>query len=336
MVFLLNALMDAHILAKGQNAIRSGVTAWRRYVATRRQSTVSSMDATAILSQFNLRRLLRLDSVQKPVEMKLQPAPTSTARITALARAPIVATKNLVTTTIQQTKKVNERVIGPVINFKIMTQPLYSEWAQSQLPPKGATLDRYRLVVSIVKRPLTDWEALQVIGVEHVGVQIHVLSPALLRIARSLPQPALPKHTFDFLPIKGDTSKFGGRVEAHVRHNQLAPRDWAVVGWSERRLTDILTFNRAFDTTYHLGHNDCRDYASSLIKFLTGQTVAPGMLSWFINTSQYRNLTNGAMLAHILQHSKLLPNYRPRDMALSGGGGGGKRETPLLIPLHTK
>ena len=82
--------------------------------------------------------------------------------------------------------------------------------------------------------------------------------------------------TLDFLPLLGDTSKFGGRVPARIQRNNLRPVDWAVAGFSSWSLDDVQDFNASFDKTYHLGHNDCRDYASRLVSHMTGVKVAPG------------------------------------------------------------
>lgn len=237
---------------------------------------------------------------------------------------PLYATRDLVNHT-------TERLIGPIVNFKIMASPLHERWVEGQPLPQDALLERYRMVVSVAKRPLVDWERLTIIGVEHVGIMVTLLSPALMQVAAGLARPQLPCHTFDFLPLKGDTSKFGGRVAAQVRHNQFAPRDWAIVGWSDKRLRDIIEFNRSFNRVYHLGHNDCRNYASAAIEFLTGHQISPGMLSWFINTSRYRRLSGEDMFAHVAAHARKTssPNYRIQlRREMSPGVSLPRREVP--------
>jgi hypothetical protein len=69
-------------------------------------------------------------------------------------------------------------------------------------------------------------------------------------------------------------------------------------------MDDVHEFNTQFDLTYHLGHNDCRDYASRLVSHLAGVKVAPGMISWFINSSPTRNLCHGDILELVASNAR--------------------------------
>lgn len=199
---------------------------------------------------------------------------------------PIVPKQSVISSITAPIKAKSEGIVGPMVNLVRITEPFY---IRNPVPKTAVFPERDRMLVFLAKRPLESWEVLTHIGVEHVGVMLMRVSPQLIDLAQSIGRFKLPRLTLDFLPMMGDTSKFGGRVPARIQRNNLRPVDWAVVGFSSWSLDEVREFNAAFDKTYHLGHNDCRDYASRLVSHMTGVKVAPGMISWYINTAPQRN-----------------------------------------------
>eukprot|EP00741_Cyanophora_paradoxa_P004155 tig00000769_g4036.t1 len=179
---------------------------------------------------------------------------------------------------------------GPVYNLIRITAPLSPTTRQSTVaavshsPEPESLAERAaspKAYVLLCKRPLDlgFWtHILPLIYLEHVGVKI-VLPSACGKAEEAV--------VLDFVPqAGGDTEKFRGQTAAMIQENRLHPVDWAFVGTTDKTLQEIQEFNRSYEATYWLGANDCRDYASALVKFLTGKEIDPGMLTYVIESNK--------------------------------------------------
>ena len=173
--------------------------------------------------------------------------------------------------------------VGPIRNLIRLTDPVVHA-ARRPVPKNlfdttAVDLHSSRMLVFLGKRPLIgQWQSyqhiLRFVNAEHVGVKVIILN-------RWWGERVL---YFDFLPaLDGDSNKFGGDVTSKIQENMLEPEDWAFVGTSNHTLREVKRFNKRYmGLQYSLGKNDCRDYSSSLVQFLTGIEIPAGLITAYI------------------------------------------------------